>query len=91
MLPYLHEIFTCQSAPTQYTVHKFNQVLDYLSTHPNATIRCHASDIIMMTDTDAAYLVLPEDRSRIAGYYYFTNPMLSYYKGTPTPNGPILT
>ena len=44
-----------------------------------------------MTDTDAVYLVLPESLSRIAGYYYFTNHMLDYYKGNPTPNGPILT
>ena len=44
-----------------------------------------------MTDTDATYLVLPEARSRIAGYYYFTNRMLDYSKGTPTTNFPILT
>ena len=44
-----------------------------------------------MTDTDDAYLVLPESRSRIARYYYFTNRMIYYSKGTSTPNVPILT
>ena len=44
-----------------------------------------------MTDTDAAYLVLPKSRSCIAGYYLFADRMIDYSKGTPTPNGPILT
>ena len=44
-----------------------------------------------MTDTDSAYLVITEACSCIAVYYYFTNHMLNYSKGTPNPNGPILT
>ena len=68
MLPYLNEIYTCQYASTQDTMDKFNQVLDYASTHPNTTIRYHVSNNIFMTDTDAAYIVLSEARSRIAGY-----------------------
>ena len=91
MLLALNKISTCQYEPTQDTMNKWNQVLDYVPTHPNATIRYHAIDMILMIETDAAYIFLPEVRSFIAGYYYFTNPMLSYYKGTPTPNGPILT
>ena len=43
-----------------------------------------------MTDTDDAYLVLPEALSRIAGYYHFTKRMVDYSKVTPTPNVPIL-
>ena len=91
MLPDLNEISTCQSAPTQDTMDKFNQVLYYASTHPDATICYHASDMILMTDIDATYLVLPEARSRIVGYYYFTNRILDYSKVTPTLNDPILT
>ena len=68
---------------------KRNKVLDYASNHPNATIRYHARNMILMIDTDADYLFLPESRSHIAGYYYFTNRMLDYSKGKPTPNGPI--
>ena len=55
----LNEISICQSAPTQDTMDICNQVLYYASTHPNATIRYHASNMILMADTDAAYLVLP--------------------------------
>ena len=46
--------------------------------------------MILMTDTYSAYLVLPEARSHIAGYYYSTNRVLVYSKVTPTTNGPIL-
>jgi hypothetical protein len=91
MLVALNEISTSQAAPTTDTLKKCNQVLDYAATHPNATIRYTASDMILMTDTDAAYLVLPSARSRIAGHYYYTNKMNDYSTGTPTPNGPILT
>ena len=91
MLTALNEISTFQYAPNQDTMYKCNQVLDYASTHPNATIRYHANNMILMTDTDSAYLVLPEARYRIAGYHYFTNRILDYSKGSPTTNGPILT
>ena len=47
--------------------------------------------MILITNTDSDYLVLPEAHSCIAGHYYFTHRMLDYYKGTPTPNGPILS
>ena len=51
----------------------------------------HKSNMILMTDTYATYLILLEARSRIVGNYYFTDLNLNYSKGNPTPNGPILT
>ena len=59
MLPDLNEISTCQSAPTQDIIDKCNQLLDYASIHLNTTIFYHESDMILMIDTDATYLVLP--------------------------------
>ena len=91
MLVALNEIATHQSSPTQDTKNKCDQLLDYAATYPNAKIRYHASDMILMTDTDAAYLVLPKARSRVAANLFLTRQMLDYAKGTPTPNGPILT
>ena len=44
-----------------------------------------------MMDTCADYLVLPAAFSLISGHYCFTNLMIDYSKGTPNPNGPILT
>ena len=91
MLPDLNEISTCQSAPIQYTLTKFNQFLYCKATHPLATIQYHARNIILMTDADAVYFVLPSDRSRIAGHYYLNNRMINYSKVTLTQNSPILT
>ena len=54
--------------------------MDYIATYPNCFIRYHASDMILSIDSDAAYLVLPGARSRIAGYYHLTR--------IPTPSSP---
>ena len=66
-------------------------MLDYPATHPHVKIQYHASDMILMTDTNSAYIVLPYAHSRIADHYYLTERMLDYSKGNPTPNGLILT
>ena len=47
--------------------------MDYCATHPSATIRFHASDMILYVDPDAAYLIAPGAKIRIAGYYYLRN------------------
>ena len=47
--------------------------MDYLATYPNAYIRYYASDMVLNIDSDAAYLVAPKARSRVAGYYHLTN------------------
>ena len=73
MLPALNEIGTTQAKPTEKTMNAVKQLLDYAHTRPNAKIRFHASDMILYVDSDAAYLVLPNAKSRIAGYYYLSN------------------
>ena len=63
---------------------QINQLLDFVATHPDATLRYRASNMILHVDSDAAYLVAPKARSRIAGYYYLSN------LDTPPPlNGAI--
>jgi len=47
LLPALDDIANSQAKPTQDTLHKSNQLLDSLSTYPNAIIRYHASDVIL--------------------------------------------
>ena len=89
MLLALNEISTCQYAPNKDKMDKWNQFLYYASTHPNTTIRYHMKNMILMTETDAAYPILPESCRHIAGYYYFTNRMIDYSKGNPAPNSPI--
>ncbi len=49
---------------------KAKQLLDYLATHPNATIRYHASDMIMNVHSDASYLSELDARSRACGHFF---------------------
>ena len=89
MLTYLNKIYNCQSTMTQDTMEKCNQYLDYASTHTNTTIKYYASDMILTNDTYGTHIIILEASSRIEGHYYFAKQMLDYYKGNPTPNGPI--
>ena len=69
MLPALNEISCTQAKPTQYTRDECQQLMDYAATYPNVYVRYRASDMILNIDSDAAYLVLPNSKSRIAGYF----------------------
>ena len=91
MFPALNEIATTQSKPTEKTMKQTKMLLDYIATHKDGKIRFHASDMILHVETDAAYLVLPNAKSRIAGYYYLsTQPLPDPARPNPKPNGPIL-
>jgi hypothetical protein len=46
---------------TEKTQAATNQLLDYLETHPDATISYHASDMILHIHSDASYLSVSED------------------------------
>ena len=61
-------------------------LMDYLDTHPNATLRFHKSDMQLHIDTDVAYLVAPESKTRVAGSYYLSK---SYSPIPPIPKPPI--
>ena len=65
----LNELATSQSAPTEQINYKITMLLDYLSTHPNANIRYTKLDMILHLDSDAAYLVAPKLRSRVADFF----------------------
>ena len=86
--PALNEIASQQAAPTEITKKKAKMLMDYLYTYPNATIRYHASDMVLVFDTDAAYLVLPKARSRIAGWYVLTSDP-DKTNSVIKPNGPL--
>ena len=81
-LPALTEIQSSQAKPTTETQNKIQHLLDYFHSNPNTIIRYKASKMILYVDSDAAYLVMPRAKSRIAGHYY-----LSDENGTP--NGPL--
>ena len=89
ILPALNEIAHRQASPTKNTIEKCKMLLDYCATNPNGKIRFHASDMILHVDTDAAYLVLPQAKSRIAGYFYLSNLPSNFEKPHAKFNGAI--
>jgi hypothetical protein len=48
-------------------------MLDYLATHPDATIRYHASDMVLHIHSDASYLSVSHARSRHGGIFFLGN------------------
>ena len=55
----LGTIASKQTKGTEKTLEKAYQELDYLSSHPNATVRFRASDMVMNIHLDASYLSEP--------------------------------
>jgi hypothetical protein len=53
-------------APTKTQAAK-NKLLDYVVTHPDATIRYHASDIILHFHSDTSYLSVSSALSCLGG------------------------
>ena len=86
ILPALNTISASQSKPTETTMKQCRTLLDYCATYPNVFLRYYASDMILTIDSDAAYLVAPKARSRIAGYFQLN----SNIRSPPTTNGAIL-
>jgi hypothetical protein len=66
----LNDIATEQTKATEKTQAVTNQFLDYLATHPNATIRYHASDIILHIHSNASYLSVSHARSHLGGLFF---------------------
>ena len=84
----LNEISNQQAKPTKLTAKACSMLLDYLYTHPDATIRYYASDMILCIIADAAYLVLPNARSRCAGLFFLTD-LPTTTPPSPKPNSAI--
>jgi hypothetical protein len=72
LMPF-NEIATEQNKATEKTQAATDQLLDYLATHPDATIRYHASDMILHIHIDASYLSVSNDRSRLGGIFFLKN------------------
>jgi hypothetical protein len=69
----LNDLATEQTKATENTQAATNQTFDYLATHPDATIRYHASDMILHIHRDASYLSISNARSRIGGLFFLGN------------------
>jgi hypothetical protein len=66
----LNDIATEQTKATEKTQAATNQMLDYLATHPDATIRYHASDMVFHIHSEASYLSFSNAQSRLGGLFF---------------------
>ena len=88
LLTAIGELATEQSQSTTHTMEKLAQLLNYCATHPDASVRFTASDMLLAVESDASYLSVAKGRSRAAGYFYLTNHQVApsaVYK----PNGAV--
>ena len=86
----LSTIASEQSAVTSNTAKKITQLLNYLATNPDATIRYTQSDMVLWVHSNASYLSLPKARSRAGGMHFLSNKPPSPHDPTnfePTLNG----
>ena len=63
-------INSAQNKATVNTELRVKVLLDYLATHPDATLWYWASDMILNINSDASYLSKAKAKSRVAGYYF---------------------
>jgi hypothetical protein len=88
LLTAIGELATEQSAGTKTTMTKLAQLLNYCASHPEATVRFTASDMILAVESDASYLSVIKARSRAAGYFFLTNKLVKP-NDTFKPNGAV--
>ena len=81
MLHALNDIATSKSNATTTTTNAVQYLLDYAYLNPNAVIKYSASDMILRSDSDAAYLVAPEARSCAGGYHWVSNYAHTQFNG----------
>ena len=68
-------------------------LLDYLASNTNATIRYHASGMILFIHSDASFLSITKAISRASGVFFLSDPKpdaITFSEYTPILNGFIL-
>ena len=93
MLVAISTLASVQAQGTKATMDAAIHLLNYCATHPNATIRYKASDMVLHVHSDASYLSVYGARSRVGGYFFLsTTPPPTGYQPTSDPpptNGPV--
>jgi hypothetical protein len=86
MLVALNAIATQQASPTQRTMERVKQLLDYCASQEEAVLTYHASDMILAIHSDAGYLNESKARSRAGGHFFLSSDVQN-----PPNNGAVLT
>ena len=73
ILTALSAIATEQANPTEKTLAKVKQLLDYCATQEDAVIAYNASKMILTVHSDAGYCNEKNSRSRAGGHFYLSN------------------
>ena len=66
------------------------QLLDYLASNHNATIRYHSSGIILFMHSDSSYLSVTKASSSASGVFFLSDPKpdaITFSEYTPILNG----
>ena len=85
VLTALNAIATQQASPTQATMSKIKQILDFVASQEEAVLTYRASDMVLAVHSDAGYLNETKARSRAGGHFF-----LSSNVAYPPNNGAIL-
>ncbi len=86
MLVALSSLAAEQCKPTERTMEKCKQFLDYAATQEDAVITYRKSDMVLAIHSDASYLSEPRARSRAGGHFF-----LSENDQDPSDNGSVHT
>jgi hypothetical protein len=86
MLAALGSIATQQAHPTENTMKKLRNFLDYASTHPDAIVTYHARDMVLAGHSNALYLSESKACSQVGGHFFMSN-----NTAKPLNNGAIFT
>jgi hypothetical protein len=86
ILPALSSIASEQAAPTERTMAKVKQLLDYCASQEKAIITYNVSKIVLAVHSNAGYANEKKARSRAGGHFF-----LSSNDPDPQNNGAILT
>jgi hypothetical protein len=82
----LGSLATRQANPTENTMAKVTQFLDYAATHPDAIVTYHVSGMVLAGHSNASYLSESNAHSRAGGHFFMSN-----ITTKPPNNGAILT
>jgi hypothetical protein len=86
MLATLGALATQQANPTENTMAKVLQFLDYTATHPDAIVTYHTNNMVLAGHSDLSCLSESNARSQAGGHFFMSNNIVK-----PPNNGAILT
>ena len=85
MLVALNAISMQQASPTQKTIERVKQLLDYCASQEEAVLTYHASDMVLAIHSNSGYLNESKAQSRAGGHFFMSSNLQN-----PQNNGAVL-